>query len=176
MEVKLKKTYLLMCALVVAVAAPMPAMAKAVERLLQYEHCFNASAQKYNLSPVLLKGIALAESSGVAAAKNTNHVGVTKSVDVGLMQINSGWFPLLERRFGIKPTQLQNACMSIDVGAWILAHEFKRYGNQWDAVGAYNAACTQLKGRACSTRRQAYSWRVYRMMKLVQEATPRNNG
>ena len=171
---KLNKLYLLVCTSVMAFASPTSAIAKAVERLLQYEHCFNASAQKYNLSPVLLKGIALAESSGIPTAKNTNHIGTTKSVDVGLMQINSGWFPLLERKFGIKASQLQNACMSIDVGAWILAHEFKRYGNQWDAVGAYNAACTQLKGKACSKRRQAYSWRVYRMMKLVQESAPRN--
>lgn len=134
----------------------------------RFHSCFVAAGAKYNLSPTLLKGVALTESSGRDYAKNVNHHLKTKTVDVGLMQINSGWFPLLESRFGIKPERLKDGCTSIDVGAWILAHEFKKYGNQWDAVGAYNAACTQLKGAACAKARQTYSWRVFRMMRHVE--------
>lgn len=134
----------------------------------RFHSCFVAAGAKYNLSPTLLKGVALTESSGREQAQNLDHRIRTKTVDVGLMQINSGWFPLLESRFGIKPERLKDGCTSIDVGAWILAHEFKKYGNQWDAVGAYNAACTQLKGAACAKARQTYSWRVFRMMKRVE--------
>lgn len=134
----------------------------------RFHSCFVAAGAKYNLSPTLLKGVALTESSGRDYAKNVSHHLKTKTVDVGLMQINSGWFPLLESRFGIKPERLKDGCTSIDVGAWILAHEFKKYGNQWDAVGAYNAACTQLKGAACAKARQTYSWRVFRMMRRVE--------
>ena len=136
----------------------------------RFHSCFIAAGAKYKLSPTLLKGVALTESSGRDNATNTNHSPTTKSVDVGLMQINSGWFPLLESRYGIKPMRLKDGCTSIDVGAWILAHEFKRHGNQWAAVGAYNAACTRLKGVACAKARQAYSWKVFNMMMRVEKA------
>lgn len=134
----------------------------------RFHSCFVAAGAKYNLSPTLLKGVALTESSGRDYAQNLTHKLRTKTVDVGLMQINSSWFPLLEARYGIRPERLKDGCTSIDVGAWILAHEFKKYGNQWDAVGAYNAACAQLKGAACTKARQTYSWRVFRMMQRVE--------
>ncbi|PHN95779.1 hypothetical protein CSC81_18720, partial [Tenacibaculum discolor] len=64
----------------------------------RFHSCFVAAGAKYNLSPTLLKGVALTESSGRDYAKNVSHHLKTKTVDVGLMQINSGWFPLLESR------------------------------------------------------------------------------
>lgn len=133
----------------------------------RFHSCFVAAGTKYNLSPTLLKGVALTESSGRESAKNLNS-DKSKTMDMGLMQINSGWFPLLESRYGIKPERLKDGCTSIDVGAWILAHEFKKYGNQWDAVGAYNAACTRLKGVACAKARHAYTWKVFRMKRHVE--------
>jgi hypothetical protein len=48
------------------------------------------------------------------------------------------------------------------VGAWILADKIQRYGFSWEAVGAYNAACTELKGKACDAARSKYAWCVYR--------------
>jgi soluble lytic murein transglycosylase-like protein len=139
----------------------------------RFHGCFLAAGAKYNLSPTLLKGIALTESSGRDYAKNLTHRLKTKTIDVGLMQINSSWFPLLKARYGIKPERLTDGCTSIDVAGWILAHEFKKFGNQWDAVGAYNAACRQLGSVACAKARQTYSWRVFRMMRRV-EATEKS--
>ena len=69
------------------------------------------------------------------------------------MQINSSWLPTL-RRFGIVEKDLYEPCVSIDVGAWILAHNIRSYGNTWAAVGAYNSPDP--------ARGLQYALRVYR--------------
>ena len=75
------------------------------------------------------------------------------------MQINSGWL----KRFKTSKSELLNdACFNVQVGAEILADNFIRAAHPWDAVGAYNAACTRLKGQDCIDARQKYAWKVYR--------------
>lgn len=76
-----------------------------------------------------------------ADALNRNRDG---SWDVGLMQINSRWLPTLSRH-GITAEQLWEPCVSIHVGAWILAGNFRRLGFNWEAVGAYNARRQDLR-------------------------------
>ena len=125
--------------------------------------CFEASARRYQLDARLLKAMARVESGMNPAAVNLTHRDRTKTVDIGLLQINSGWLPTLAR-YGIGERELKDACTNIEVGAWILAGAVARHGNQWQAVGAYNAACTQLKGDACTAQRASYAWKVYRHM------------
>jgi soluble lytic murein transglycosylase-like protein len=74
------------------------------------------------------------------------------SYDVGLMQINSSWLPML-KRFGITEKDLYEPCISIEVGAWILAHNIRSHGYTWAAVGAYNTPNPQ--------RGLLYAKRVY---------------
>lgn len=98
--------------------------------------CFRRASMRYDISQRLLEAIAQVESSGNPMAINRNSNG---SEDIGLMQINSFWLPKLEE-YGITRQDLFDPCVSIDVGAWILADNIARHGYSWEAVGAYNAA------------------------------------
>jgi soluble lytic murein transglycosylase-like protein len=127
----------------------------------QYQACYERASIKYGLPAGLLRAVAKVESAERPGAENLTHQSRTKTTDVGLMQINTSWLPTLAR-YGIDAKKLQEPCVNVDVGAWILAHEIRRRGNQWEAVGAYNAACNQLKGKQCQMARQSYAWKVYR--------------
>jgi soluble lytic murein transglycosylase-like protein len=123
--------------------------------------CWDAAAQVYGVDPWLLYGIAKVESSLDPHALNLSHLQRTGSYDIGLMQINSRNLPTLAVA-GIAPEHLWDSCTSIHVGARILREKIDRHGDNWEAVGAYNASCTRLKGAACSKARRDYAWKVYR--------------
>lgn len=125
--------------------------------------CWDEAGQRYGISPHLLYAMAQVESSLNANAVNRSHLQRTRSYDIGLMQINSSNLRGLARH-GIKESDLYDACTNIHVGAWLLSQQFARYGVSWEAVGAYNAACTQLKGADCQRARSDYAWRVYRRL------------
>lgn len=125
--------------------------------------CWDKAAARYGVSPQLLYAVARVESNLNPSAVNSSHRARTGSYDIGLMQINSRHLPALAR-FGISEADLYDPCTSIMVGAWLLADLFSRHGVTWDAVGAYNAACTQLKGPDCRAARSKYAWLVYRRL------------
>ena len=132
--------------------------------------CWGEAAQRYGVSPQLLYAMARVESSLNPAAVNNSHLKSTGTYDIGLMQINSSHLSSLARH-GIKETDLYDPCTNIHLGAWLLADEFSRYGMTWEGVGAYNAACTQLRGKDCRAARAKYAWLVYRHLPAAQAAT-----
>ena len=123
-------------------------------------NCWIEAGERYGISPTLLWAIASAESDFNPRAHNVSHIKRTGSRDIGLMQINSRALSKL-KAFGIDEAKLWEPCTNIFVGAWILADKMKKLGPTWDAVGAYNAACTTLSTKGCIEARSKYAWRVY---------------
>ncbi|NYS09138.1 lytic transglycosylase domain-containing protein [Ralstonia pickettii] len=122
--------------------------------------CLDDAANYYRLDPTLVRAIAWHESGMRPLAVNRNSNG---SVDVGLMQINSSWFPTLAR-VGIAPEHLWNPCVNAYVGAWILSSNIARLGPNWKAVGAYNATSPDKQLR--------YANQIYARWQALQRAGP----
>jgi soluble lytic murein transglycosylase-like protein len=131
--------------------------------------CWEKAEATYGVPASLLYAVASAESDLRPSAKNMSHLSRTGTYDIGLMQINSSHLPRL-RSFGISESDLYVPCTNVMVGAWILGSLVARHGLSWEAVGAYNAACSQLRGHACTAARSKYAWRVYRRLPNVQGA------
>lgn len=118
--------------------------------------CFERAGRDYHIDADLLRAIAWVESQGKMNAIGNNPVA---GFGLGYMQIDSQNFSHLSQ-FGITPELLmRDGCMNIYTGAYYLATAFKRWGTNWDAVGAYNAGFKKSKEQAL--RRQAYVKKVY---------------
>lgn len=138
---------------------------KLIKPPASWAHCFLSTGHKYGINPYLLAGISRFESQD-------NPRATSPSPAFGLLQIDHSWLSTLER-MSIRKDDLFVPCTNIDVGAWILAHELKKHGDTWEAVGALNAACTRLKGAQCRSQRAWYAWHVYKVMKTL---TPQDIG
>ena len=130
--------------------------------------CFQDAANTYGVPQALLLSVASQESKMNPAAVHNNG----QSMDVGIMQINTGWLkrsPFIGMRY--KPEDLTDGCTNVKVGAWILAGLLRDYP-LWDAVGRYNASCRTLTRNQCQAIRSAYEQGVYRkwwhLMKVSQ--------
>ena len=132
--------------------------------------CWEQAAETYGIPAKLLYAVAGVESNLNPAAMNLSHRNRTGTYDIGLMQINSGHLSRLAK-FGITEVQLKEPCTNVKVGAWLLSDLFTRYGVTCDAVGAYNAACNQLKGDACIKARSNYAWKVYQRMTRAEASS-----
>ncbi len=119
--------------------------------------CWHEAAATYGLDPMELGAIACVESRFRVDALSP--MGAR-----GVMQV----MPSNARAAGMHPDVLWDACTNIYMGAWVLTQMKARFGDTWEAVGAYNAACTKFKGAACRTARSKYAWAVYRARQTLE--------
>lgn len=126
-------------------------------------NCWQESGDRHGVDPLLLYSIAKVESSLNPKAINHNRNGTQ---DIGLMQINSIHLPGLAQRGITRQQLLDEPCLSIDVGAEILADFIKRYGYTWRAVGAYNAGGAESREGA----RRQYVKRVWQHYLVLAQA------
>ena len=150
----------------------LPCMLAVAQGAAAAAECWSQAAQQYGVSAALLYAVARAESDLNPSAVNLSHKARTGTYDIGLMQINSSHLRRLAAA-GISEQDLYDPCTNVRVGAWLMAHAFARHGVSWNAVGAYNAACSQLKGEACTQARAKYAWRVYHRLPSETAAAPR---
>lgn len=99
-------------------------------------YCWDEMARRYDLEPELLQAIAAVESGYRSQAMNYTNRNGTR--DIGLMQINSIHLPRLLKQGITEERLLNEPCLSVEVGASILAEFIQRFGYNWTAVGAYN--------------------------------------
>lgn len=99
-------------------------------------YCWSRAGAQHAIEPELLKAIAAVESGLLPDAINYNKDG---SRDIGLMQINSRHLARLSAQGITEQRLLDEPCLSVEVGASVLAEFVARYGYNWTAVGAYNA-------------------------------------
>lgn len=97
--------------------------------------CFDDAARYQTVNPWVLRAIAERESH---FNPNAIHRNSNNTEDVGLAGINSVHLPELAK-YGIGRQDLLDACKAAYVAAWRLGKMVAKYGNTWDAVGAYHS-------------------------------------
>ena len=100
------------------------------------ELCFDEAGRDYGIDPTLLMAISIQESRLNPTAINSASAGGTE--DVCAMQLNSNNFAKLKNFNITRKDLLNNPCICVYSGAWILARNFQAYGRNWDSVGMYN--------------------------------------
>lgn len=119
-----------------------------------YPFCFEEAGEMYGINPLVLRSIARVESNFAPEAINKNSNGTS---DVGLMQINTIWKPVLgEQRW----KYLGDACYNTKTGAWILATCISKYGYNWKAIGCYNSQTPE--------KSELYARKVFSHLKLLE--------
>jgi soluble lytic murein transglycosylase-like protein len=99
--------------------------------------CFSEAGNRFDIDELLIKAIATKESSLIQSSINNAPDG---SEAVGIMQIHSQWYSRIEHKFGVTRSELMDdACINISMGAWILSQNFASHGVSWNSVGAYMA-------------------------------------
>lgn len=136
-------------------AAILGVCSAAVAAPAEVDQCLRKAAELHRVDYRILRAIGLVESRLNPKAVNRNGNGTG---DTGMMQINDWWLPKLAT-FGIKRSDLFDACTSAYVGAWILAHEIQKHGLTWRAVGAYNSPT--------EANQQIYAQKVFNALREI---------
>ncbi|WP_044059268.1 transglycosylase SLT domain-containing protein [Pseudomonas ogarae] len=127
--------------------------------------CWSKAGQLHAIEPELLQAIADVESGLKPDAINHNRNGTR---DIGLMQINSIHLSRLSTEGITEQRLLEDPCLSVEVGASVLAGFIARYGYNWTAVGAYNAGNSPHR-QAARLRYARKVWQRYQVLTQARE-------
>ena len=123
--------------------------------------CFDQAGQDYKIDPLLLMSISIKESRLKPKAINGSNRNGTE--DVCGMQVNSSHYGKL-KDFNISRERLLNdPCICVYTGAWVLAHNFRSYGKNWDSVGMYNTG----PSKKLIERRRAYAQDIKNIYRVL---------
>jgi soluble lytic murein transglycosylase-like protein len=121
--------------------------------------CWQDASEKYSVPIDLLYSIARVETGN--RGKIVSRANDNGTYDIGLMQINSSHLPQLAK-YGITEKKLINdSCLNLHIGAWILADSIARNGFNWRAIGAYNAGS--------ESKRIIYAKKVFAMYERIKK-------
>jgi len=102
---------------------------------LHYEQIVRGHAKNYHLDPALLAAVIYQESKFRADAKSSSGA-------IGLMQLRPQTAEGIAIRTGgthFQVSDLYNPEINVRYGSWYLRHLLDRYGDEKDALAAYNA-------------------------------------
>ena len=119
---------------------PDSAVTLAAEDESSTDACVTKAAKLYHI-PVTLMTAVLRTEGGHVGQIHENDNG---SYDMGPAQINSIWLPVLAQSGITRDMVLNNRCLNITIGAWILAQSLNGANPQnpaefWQRVGDYNS-------------------------------------
>lgn len=127
----------------------MPLVAHAPPSPPSREACITQAAAYYSAAgdPVSRAGLAdlvraIIRTEGGTTGKivwNKPNKHGERSYDMGLMQINSSHLKELARLGASREEVIQNECLNIFVGTWILKREIASSPSLWVAIGNYNS-------------------------------------
>lgn len=121
--------------------------------------CLMLAAQTYSVPPAVLVGIHQVEGGKVGQAVGPNDNG---SYDLGPMQINTIWIPLLADKWGVEEDTAyrwvrDDPCTNMGVSAWILRTHMNETGSLSKAIAYYHSKTPQYgypyKGKVVSAMR-----------------------
>ena len=112
-----------------------PAWFERIRYPLHYEQIVRGHAKNYRLDPALLAAVIYQESKFQADAKSSSGA-------IGLMQLRPQTAEGIAIRTGgthFRVSDLYNPEINVRYGSWYLRHLLDKYGDERDALAAYNA-------------------------------------
>jgi soluble lytic murein transglycosylase len=112
-----------------------PAWFERIRYPLHYEQIVRGHARNYRLDPALLAAVIYQESKFRADAKSSSGA-------IGLMQLRPQTAEGIAIRTGgthFQVSDLYNPEINVRYGSWYLRHLLDKYGDERDALAAYNA-------------------------------------
>jgi len=108
--------------------------------------CILLAANTYHIPEAVMNGIMHVEGGHVGQEVGPDFNG---SYDLGPMQINTGWLPVLEQEWHVDTRTARswvrdNGCVNVHVAAWILRRKVEDAGSLWGGVAAYHSATPEI--------------------------------